>query len=467
MSKYCFVRHKLRFCGGCYYRTCGIVIFITLVLVQSYVVLKHRQQAHTHSEENMYSGKLRLLRHLENQAFLLGSIVAAPYNRTVSYMELGTNNKYVEPLETSIQPYLSRDGVNNKVVFGRNEQVAQKSPIQCTTISHNPQTRKIILFWTPFFRDPSYGFKMGHQPFIDHGCAVTECETTNDRRKLGQSDVLVMHMAEPPIFFDRPKYRKPHQQWVFFMHESPLNTPGDLAQWNGLFNRTMTYRLDSDIPMPYNAYADYKRGKPPSLDESVISQPGIVAWVSSNCNTHSERELFVIQLARYVQIDVFGSCGNMTCPNGINCMHWIGKRYKFFLAFENSLCLDYITEKSWNALKYGMVPVVLGAGNYRDQLPPNSFIDVRLYKSPKYLAQRMIMLSKNKMMYRQFFSWKKHFYLTDEAPMCKLCEYLHQKRYDVKPKVYDHIDNWWSKNVSCMNPHDFYGGGTLNMNKNQ
>ncbi len=37
------------------------------------------------------------------------------------------------------------------------------------------------------------------------------------------------------------------------------------------------------------------------------------------------------------------------------CFDLLEKDYKFYLAFENSNCLDYITEKFWNnALMYAM-----------------------------------------------------------------------------------------------------------------
>jgi len=46
-------------------------------------------------------------------------------------------------------------------------------------------------------------------------------------------------------------------------------------------------------------------------------------------------------------------CGNISCPRSSNqqCCDILGKDYKFYLAFENSNCLDYISEKFWdNAL---------------------------------------------------------------------------------------------------------------------
>ncbi len=43
-----------------------------------------------------------------------------------------------------------------------------------------------------------------------------------------------------------------------------------------------------------------------------------------------------------------------------SCLHQIGKEYKFYLAFEQVLCEDYVTEKFWNALSRRVVPIVMG-----------------------------------------------------------------------------------------------------------
>ncbi len=36
----------------------------------------------------------------------------------------------------------------------------------------------------------------------------------------------------------------------------------------------------------------------------------------------------------------------------------------FFFAFENSLCIDYVSEKFFHIIKFNIIPVVLGSGNY-------------------------------------------------------------------------------------------------------
>ena len=51
--------------------------------------------------------------------------------------------------------------------------------------------------------------------------------------------------------------------------------------------------------------------------------------------------------------------------------------YKFYLAFENSICHDYITEKFYNALLYRTVLIVFGGANYQALAPKGSFINVK------------------------------------------------------------------------------------------
>ena len=56
------------------------------------------------------------------------------------------------------------------------------------------------------------------------------------------------------------------------------------------------------------------------------------------------------------------------------------KQFKFYLAFENSKCKDYISEKFFqNAVLSGAVPIVLGAERkeYEKFLPRGSFIHVK------------------------------------------------------------------------------------------
>jgi hypothetical protein len=74
-------------------------------------------------------------------------------------------------------------------------------------------------------------------------------------------------------------------------------------------------------------------------------------------------------MQRYMKVDVFGGC-EKGCPDKFkdgrmgDCKLIIATEYKFYLAFENSICKDYVTEKLFGILKYNVIPVVLnGASN--------------------------------------------------------------------------------------------------------
>ena len=57
--------------------------------------------------------------------------------------------------------------------------------------------------------------------------------------------------------------------------------------------------------------------------------------------------------------------------------------FQFYLALENSLCEDYITEKYFKILPYNVIPVVLNGANMTDIAPPHSYIDIKDFPSFK------------------------------------------------------------------------------------
>ena len=63
-----------------------------------------------------------------------------------------------------------------------------------------------------------------------------------------------------------------------------------------------------------------------------------------------------------IKIFLFFKCGKSGQRVGtdINTPEFI-KDYKFYLAFENSLCVDYLTEKFYKGFPHEVIPVVRGA----------------------------------------------------------------------------------------------------------
>lgn len=53
----------------------------------------------------------------------------------------------------------------------------------------------------------------------------------------------------------------------------------------------------------------------------------------SNCNSHSQRENYVAKLMEFIQIDVYGKCGQIKCSREMNqdCLKQMDSKYKFYL----------------------------------------------------------------------------------------------------------------------------------------
>ena len=145
-------------------------------------------------------------------------------------------------------------------------------------------------------------------------------------------------------------------------------------------------------------------------------------------------------------MDIYGQCSGVECPRKLqeSCFASHGFQYYFYLAFENSNCQDYITEKLWRILDSNIVPVVMGGGNYTRDAPQNSLINVADFDTVQDLANYLIFLTENPEEYLKYFTWKKHydFYFTD--PYCTLCEKLHN--IEEPPKMYPDMTQWFYYN---------------------
>lgn len=74
----------------------------------------------------------------------------------------------------------------------------------------------------------------------------------------------------------------------------------------------------------------------------------------------------------YVDIDVYGECGKLKCDlDSFKCTDF-EKTYRFYLAFENSLCLDYVTEKVFKVMDQIVIPIVYNGADMKRILPPKS-----------------------------------------------------------------------------------------------
>lgn len=308
-------------------------------------------------------------------------------------------------------------------------------------VETNPMT---ILLWTKWCGKDSYPYFA--EDLVDKTCPYP-CTFTRNRDRIYASGAVLFHGKD---IKDMPSYRTQEQIWIFFSLEPPTHTPvQDIERWNGIFNLTVTYRLDSDVPTRYGYTFLRRRSRPRRLKQTT--KTGFAAWMVSNCKTQSHREVYVKELRKTVPVDVYGRCGQLSCePKGSDkCYEEIARNYSFYLAFENSLCRDYVTEKFYRPLKYDVVPVVLGGANYSALAPPMSYISALDFRSPEELGKFLLSVAGNTRSYTSYLKWKERYQLRYENLACKLCTKLHQLHHVGAKFSYQNFRQWFHEDAGC------------------
>lgn len=305
-----------------------------------------------------------------------------------------------------------------------------------------------------------WGVKEGRETFKEHDCNVKNCELVSfpqanviyDARMFKEIDLnsyLVKDMH-------RATLRTPDQVWIMFGLESPEASP-NYAGLNDVINWTATYRHESTIVTPYDKWVPFKNAT------ANISKTGqknyaegkkkLGAMFVSNCNAANNRLEYIKQLKQHIDVDVFGFCGDKECDKNSqgSCFDMLRTDYKFYFAFENANCRDYITEKFFmNALRNDVLPVVMGAhpDDYKRVAPPGSFIHVEDFSGPEELAKHLHKLAAEDKEYNKYFRWKETGTFIDTKFWCRICSMLWDKE---KPKLsVSDLDKWWRGGHTCI-----------------
>ncbi|CAL1548133.1 unnamed protein product, partial [Lymnaea stagnalis] len=245
-----------------------------------------------------------------------------------------------------------------------------------------------------------------YQKMLDE-CAY-KCDVTEDERRFGEADLVV--------FYSHYKYandlkvvpeKRPGQKWAFYAAEPPPlsdNEAFGAGHWNDKFDWTVTYRYDSDFwqgylkvrPKENETTEEKKLQDVQRWKEKFANKTKMVAWFVSHCNIQSRREEYAAELSKYIQVDVYGKCGKLKCEDRGKCARMLDTDYKFYLSFENSFCVDYVTEKLRGILEMNtLIPVVRSGTDYKKYFPPHSVIDTKDFSSPENLAKYLIQLANN------------------------------------------------------------------------
>ncbi|KAL3841347.1 hypothetical protein ACJMK2_019506 [Sinanodonta woodiana] len=314
------------------------------------------------------------------------------------------------------------------------------------------ETKKENLSLKQIFLYSGFGnwqVKQGQETFKEQNCRVNTCSLVAGGKASEADAILFQHMPA------RPNFQRPNSQiWILFLLESPNHTPG-LNGFENVFNWTASYRHDSDIVAPYEKFVRYNESVKtlPQNKSYAVGKVKQVAWFVSNCGARNGRREYANELAKYIQVDIYGGCGDHMCPrhDSGRCFEMLSKEYKFYLAFENSNCRDYITEKFFvNGLSNDIIPIVMGAApeDYERAAPPHSYIHVEDFETPKLLAEYLHKLDQNDDLYNEYFAWKGTGRLINTYFWCRVCAMLHD---DTRThSSYKDIERWWRGNGVCI-----------------
>ncbi|XP_030629239.1 alpha-(1,3)-fucosyltransferase 9-like [Chanos chanos] len=270
---------------------------------------------------------------------------------------------------------------------------------------------------------------------------IEGCHLTDDKNLYNNASGVIFHHRDINYGLQNmpKKPRPPHQRWVWMNAESPSNS-GKIAALNNLFNLTANYRQDADVVVPYGKLVKATSDS----DFEIPKKNKLVCWVVSNWHPNYARVKYFNELSKYIKVEAYGRhFGRYIDHNDYSSLM---SSCKFYLSFENSIHKDYITEKLYNALRLGSVPVVLGPPreNYEQHIPGEAFIHVNDFPSAKELAERLQFLDKNEEQYRQYFTWHKHFdvklSLFGLEHACRACDYV---RRNQGYKVFTNLNTWY------------------------
>ncbi|XP_063590818.1 alpha-(1,3)-fucosyltransferase C-like [Penaeus indicus] len=407
-------------------------------------------------------------------------------------LAVGLYNYLVVEWNSEVMQEFHNQSVLHQDITQRTESVGV---VRKNVVLEGRRKPKVVLFWGKWF-NAKWAARKGTitrfgtdsmDELRSDGCPEWRCAFTYDRKKLPLADA-VLFTSEQFSPLRLPSRRPPSQRWVWADVEAPLSAParGALARLSNrnasrLVNWTMTYHESADIVAFYGYFRSFNKSVQPlrpnlienhdaALDRyrralvrnvtleqvmgpgwrAFVRRPRLVAWMSSHCPTISKREEYVRELAKYIPVDMYGKCGARLCEDRhpLKPACWIKtmRHYFFYMAMENNLCDQYITEKLYNPLVHNLVPVVWGGSNYSQFLPPNSFIDARNYH-PKDLAALLLKLSRDPVAYGKYHVWRGFWEARVGGSLCELCYRLHR---DVDKKHHIDIPNERRTNGRCI-----------------
>lgn len=173
-------------------------------------------------------------------------------------------------------------------------------------------------------------------------------------------------------------------------------------------------------------------------------------WFVSNCKS-KERLRIALEISRHYPVYIYGKCDSSvnndltvhkhlhviksSCAPESTCETEQLKSFKYYLAFENTNCTDYVTEKVWRSLNKHIIPIVLQPTREsytRYRIPSKSIIHMQDFEFKETrLADYLARVDASFSLYYEHLKWTSVYTkayhvnnLVEPHRMCELCRML-------------------------------------------
>merc|ERR1719223_510051 len=249
----------------------------------------------------------------------------------------------------------------------------------------------------------------------------------NDDYDISNADVVVFNLAPLEQNYVLP-HRKPQGQlWVAGCWE-PISFDGDdilgdcslmndqatMSQMDGvasyhnnsLFPAFFTPPTEAQLRRPAPDFGATGRGELATYVSSDCRVPWRDGWVAAINQTFvSHGSPGVLSFGKCLKTADEAACAG---PEAVQepsdaedtIEEWVFTKFAnrcmarpFAIVAENSMNPWYVTEKIWNALATGAIPVYLGPPQVKDLVPPGSMIYAKDYESPQQMVDALLNFS--------------------------------------------------------------------------
>ncbi|KAF6258523.1 hypothetical protein COO60DRAFT_1691955 [Scenedesmus sp. NREL 46B-D3] len=272
---------------------------------------------------------------------------------------------------------------------------------------------------------------------------------------IAKADALYYHVPSfsgPPIAKRHPNQLRLAMSLESASYYAALDDPQYMCQ----FDAEMTYRQCAQVTNWYSLESMEDLFKMPLV--AFEEKEHAIAYINSNCDAMSGRSKIMKDLIALsnskVPVHSYGSCEhNKHWPTGNPSKRQVFSKYKFCVTMENSLAHDYVTEKLWDGLAAGCVPIYLGTPSALNMAPDASSVIVfdpqgkGNASTVEQLDALMHEIGSSKGRYEKMLAWKHR--KVEEQPSalfkylwsvrntsgeCFLCQFLARHRVNPKAK---------------------------------